>query len=299
MPELGGSIALARIRCVGCLLLAAVALLYGYASAENSPAGDKFLTLWVGTWPVIITAPHGGREPIPGIAPRRGVGVRQFTAERDSNTAELAEAVAVKLRQRSGGTPFLIIARFERKFIDANRDPGAAYEAPQAEPYYESYHRGIRMSAASIRRQWGGGLLLDIHAQGAQPETIFRGTHNGKSVSQLRKQFGEAALTGPKSVLGYLASIGYKIQPDLAGEERETRYSGGFTTRTYGSHQGTNIDAIQLELGRSLRAKANLERMADNLAQAIEVFAQEYLLKSRGEGAAASNGVAAAGMAPE
>jgi len=257
------------------------------------------LTLWVGTLPVIITAPHGGRERIPGIAPRRGVGVRQFTAERDSNTAELAQAVAIKLRQRSGGTPFLIIARFERKFIDANRDPGAAYETPQAKPYYESYHRGIRMSAETIRQKWGGGLLLDIHAQGAQAETIFRGTHNGRSVSQLRKQFGEAALSGPKSVLGHLASIGYKIQPDLAGQEQETRYSGGFTTRTYGSHQGTNIDAIQLELGRSLRAKANLERTADDLARAIEVFAREYLLKRRGDGAGAPHVFPAAPKSPE
>ena len=278
MPAKGRSSPLTRGRVLGGVIFAAVALLHACASAQNPPEGDKLLIFWAGTLPIILSAPHGGREPIPGVAPRRGVGVAQFTVERDSNTAELTEALAVKLRERFGAPPFLVIARFERKFVDANRDPAAAYEAPQAKPYYESYHRALSESAETVRQKWGRGLLLDIHAQGAQAETIFRGTDNGKSVSQLHKQYGKAALTGPQSVLGHLASIGYKILPDPTGQDRETRYTGGFTTRTYGSHQGTKIDAIQLELGSNLRAKANLERTASDLARAIEIFTLEYLL---------------------
>ena len=240
------------------------------------------MTFWTGSLPIILAAPHGGRESIPGVAPRRGIGVAQFTAERDSNTAELAEAVALKLRERLGATPFLVIARFERKFVDANREPAAAYEMPQAKLYYDAYHRAIGEAAEAIRQKWGSGLLLDIHAQRAQAETIFRGTDNGRSVSQLQRQFGKAALSGPKSVLGHMAANGYKIQPALTGQDRETRYTGGYTTRTYGSHRGTKIDAIQLELGSDLRAKANLERTANDLAAAVTVFAREYLLRSDG-----------------
>lgn len=288
MPAPGRSIGLTRVPLLRCLIFAAVGFFHSYCGAQSTQPNDKLMTLWAGTLPIILAAPHGGREAIPGIPPRRGVGVPQFTAERDSNTAELAEAVAVKLRQRVGATPFLIVARFERKFVDANRAPAAAYEAAQAKPYYDAYHRALGAAAETIRQQWGGGLLLDIHAQGAQAEAIYRGTDNGKSVSQLQSQFGSAALTGPKSVLGHLASIGYKILPDLAGQERETRYTGGFTTRTYGSHQGTKIDAIQLELGSTLRAKANLERTAADLAHAIEVFAREYLLRAPTEGAPAA-----------
>ena len=272
-----------RERLVRALLFAACALLHSYAAAQSTSESDKLLTFWAGTLPVILAAPHGGREAIPGITPRQGIGVPQFTTARDSNTAELAESVAVKLRQRLGATPFLIIARFERKFVDANREPAAAYELPQAKPYYDGYHGAITQSAETIRQRWGGGLLLDIHAQGAQAESIFRGTDNGKSVSQLQEQFGSAALSGPKSVLGHLASIGYKILPDLTGQDRETRFTGGFTTLTYGSHQGTKIDAIQLEIGSNLRAKANLERTADDLARAIEVFAREYLFCRRSD----------------
>ncbi len=274
-----------RIYLLRGLLFIVAAFFHSQSAAQSSLDGNKLLTLWAGSLPIILTAPHGGREAIPGIPARRGIGVAQFTAERDSNTAELAEALAVKLRQRLGAAPFLVIARFERKFVDANREPGSAYEAAQAKTYYDNYHRALGDAAQAIRQKWGSGLLLDIHGQGEQAVTIYRGTDNGKSVSQLHQQFGASALTGPKSILGYLASRGYKVLPDLGGKERETRYTGGYTTRTYGSHQGTKIDAIQLELGSDLRAKANLERTAGDLAQAIEIFTREFLLRDLSAGA--------------
>lgn len=285
MPAKDTNTPFAKVRTLGFLLIAAIALWHGYAAGQNKAEVEKFLTLWAGTLPVILAAPHGGREAIPDIAPRRGLGVAQFTVERDRNTAELTETLAVKLRERFGATPFLVVARFERKYVDANREPAAAYEAAQAKPYYDGYHRAIKDSAEAIRQKWGRGLLLDIHAQGTQAETIYRGTDNGRSVSQLERQYGRTALTGPHSVLGQLASIGYKIEPDLNGQDRETRYTGGYTTRTYGSHQGSKIDAIQLELGSSLRDKANLARTANDLAQAIEVFARKYLLNGTNNGA--------------
>jgi N-formylglutamate amidohydrolase len=74
-----------------------------------------------------------------------------------------------------------------------------------------------------------------------------------------------------------LERSGYKIIPSNGAGEREQRYSGGYTTRTYGSHRGTGIDAIQLEFGTHLRSRANLERTADDVAGAIVIFAGEYL----------------------
>ena len=56
--------------------------------AQSSKEKEQMLTLLAGTLPIILAAPHGGREPIPGVAPRRGIGVAQFVAERDSNTAD-------------------------------------------------------------------------------------------------------------------------------------------------------------------------------------------------------------------
>ena len=72
-----------RERLVRALLFAACALLHSYAAAQSTSASDELLTFWAGTLPVILAAPHGGREAIPGITPRQGIGVPQFTAVLD------------------------------------------------------------------------------------------------------------------------------------------------------------------------------------------------------------------------
>ena len=84
-----------RIRLAARLALVALTMLVpsrAPAQADHDPS--RWFTLWAGMLPIIIAAPHGGRTPMPGIPPRRGVGVAQFTTERDSNTAELAERIA-------------------------------------------------------------------------------------------------------------------------------------------------------------------------------------------------------------
>lgn len=66
-----------------------------------------------------------------------------------------------------------------------------------------------------------------------------------------------------------------------AGNEPELRYTGGHTAQTYGSHRTNGIDAIQLEFGSQLRARANLDKTAGDLAAAIAIFAKEYLPSKR------------------
>lgn len=127
-----------------------------------------------------------------------------------------------------------------------------------------------------VRNRWGRGLLLDLHGQGVEKEIIFRGTANGKSVAELERRFGSEAITGGKSILGQLVLKGYRVMPNFAADT-EHRYTGGYTIRNYGSHRPTGIDAIQLELGATLRERNRLKRTADDLAEAIAVFAKQYL----------------------
>jgi N-formylglutamate amidohydrolase len=260
------------------LLLLFLALLFPlHALAQNNIDATNLLSIWAGTLPLILSAPHGGREPIPGVPVRRGVGVAQFTTGRDNNTDELAAAVALKIGERLGIKPFVVIARFDRKFLDVNRPTPGAYESATAKPFYDAYHRLLEESSEKVRARWGNGLLLDLHGQGAEVNTIYRGTDNGETVAALVQRHGKAALSGPKSIFGQLAAMGYKVLPDPSGSERERRYVGGYTARTYGSHRGTKIDAIQIEIGTNLRAKPNLQRTADDLAAAIAIFAKEFL----------------------
>ena len=263
-------------RVLSSALLALTGWLQAEALGQSVVEAERLLTL-TGNLPLVLVAPHGGREAIPGIGIRQGNGVPQFKTGRDHNTAELAEAIALKLGQMSGAKPFLVIARFDRKYIDVNRPSIEAYEALEAQPYYAAFHSAVDEACRQIRQVWGRGLLLDIHGQAAEANVIFRGTRHGKSVTDLVRRFGRQALTGPHSILGQLALRGYKILPDAGVNDRESRYSGGHTAQTYGSHGATGIDAIQLEFGTRLRARDNVDRTATDVAAAIRVFAKEYL----------------------
>ena len=97
------------------------------------------------------------------------------------------------------------------------------------------------------------------------------------TVVLLTQRFGTEAITGPKSILSQMELMGYKVLPSTTEAHKEQRYVGGYIVQTYGSHRGRGIDAIQLEIGTKLRARANLARTATDLAEAIAVFAQEYL----------------------
>jgi N-formylglutamate amidohydrolase len=262
------------------ILLTVATLRQNSIEPDERQSPDEWLTVWAGMLPIILSAPHGGRDTIPGVAERRGIGVAQFTVERDSNTAELAESLAARIAERLGAKPFLVVARFERKYADANRAEGAAFESAEAKSYYDAYHRAMAGAVAKVRQTWSGGLLLDIHGQRAEAGTIFRGTDNRKSVAALERRFGTEALIGTKSILGQMALKGYRVEPGADHSER--RYTGGYTTRMYGSHRDEGVDAIQLEFGAGLRARRNIERTAGDLAHGIEIFSRNYLPPAKG-----------------
>ncbi len=256
-----------------------LAALIGWPAAGQEPVSPAALvTVRTGTVPVIISAPHGGRRPVPGVPERKGDGVAKFAKVRDENTAELAGKLLIELDKQLGGKPFAVIARFERKYLDVNRPADGAYEDPKAGPYYDAYHAALADACRAVKAKWGRGLLLDIHGQTGRPDAVCRGTNNLTTVTLLRERFGPTAVTGPKSVLGSLEARGYTIFPRCDSDEKEdSRYNGGHIVQTYGSHHGYAIDAIQLEFGSKYRKKDVLDQTAKDLAAAVGVFAKEYL----------------------
>jgi N-formylglutamate amidohydrolase len=217
-----------------------------------------------GTLPLLLTAPHGGTQPL-GMVPARQKGV----TVRDAGTSELAEQVAAALQSRTGERPYVVIARFSRKFVDANRAQAEAIESAAAEPAYRQYHGQIAAYVAELKAKHPkGALMVDVHGQSQAPDTLFRGTRAGLSTQRLLQRFGPAALQGEHSLLGLLAARGYQVNPEVGSTSllEDPRYSGGHTVATYGSHHAEGIDAIQLEFGQHQRAQAGLARdVADAL----------------------------------
>lgn len=247
--------------------------------ATTAAAGDLILTE-TGDLPVILTAPHGGIEDVPECAARTPTG-RRFVNRPDQRTDVLARDIADELKRLTGKSPYLVIARFHRRFIDANRRADEAYGASGCAAVYDAYHAAIRRYITEIRAQYAHAMLFDIHGQAAHPDSILRGTHHGTAVARLLARAGAPAVNGPDSVFGRFAAMGYHIVPlnNTAPTDRVEAqgYTGGHTIALYGSNRDNGIDAMQLEFGIDLRAGNVVAGTARDTAQAIAVFYTRYL----------------------
>lgn len=244
------------------------------ANATSNPA----ITVEAGELPIILTAPHGGRDAIPGASERAGNEAARFTSKADLNTDKIAEKLADALEQKLGRRPYVVIARFHRKYLDANRGSEDAYESAEAKAVYEAYHAAIESARREVISRWGRGVLLDIHGQALLPGAVLRGTQNGKTASHLVSRSGREALYGETSLFGQLAKQDFTVVPPIGSIDLEhPKYNGGYTVGTHGSASGGTVDAIQLELGRGYRDTEAVSDTADKLANAIAIFAKKYL----------------------
>ncbi|MBY0268542.1 MAG: N-formylglutamate amidohydrolase [Burkholderiales bacterium] len=258
------------------LLTATLAVL---PAAITASASD-LVVVESGELPIILTAPHGGAEDVPGCTLRTAVGSR-FVNRPDQYTDRLARGIADELKRLTGKPPYLVMARFHRKYIDANRRADEAYGDPGCSAVYDAYHAAIRRLVNDIRARHPHAMLFDIHGQAAYPDSILRGTHHGLAVARLLARAGAPAVTGPDSVFGRFAAMGYRIVPlnNTAPTDRVEApgYTGGHTVALYGSNHQDGIDAMQLEFGRDLRAPAIIAATASDTAQAIAAFYGRYL----------------------
>lgn len=249
------------------LVLASVAsVLPSIAAAEN-----PLVISSEGLLPLLLTVPHDGDEPI-GSVPVRTTGAMV----RDLGTRPLAEKVASLLERQLSARPRMVIAKFSRKYLDANRAEQDAMQSAEALPVYQAYHSEIARHVAELRAAFPqGALLLDIHGQSDDLNTTFRGTRSGQTVKALVQKHGIAAIQGEKSILGGLASKGYNVNPSLGATspEEDRRFAGGHTVYFYGSHRAQGIDAIQFEFGKNQRNSWNL---AEHFAEVIAIFLNHY-----------------------
>lgn len=261
---------------------AAMAIAPAPTSAAVKDAPEDLVIVRAGTMPILITAPHGGHSAVPGVAARdqKNRGPR-YVFTTDAGTDQLALGIADEIRKLTGKSPYVVVARFERKYIDANRPPDVAYDDAKAKPYYDHYHAAIRRFVDEIRAKHPAGVLLDVHGQQQMRDVVMRGTSNGRSVTRLTARAGLDAVTGPKGLFGQLEANGFRVFPANSlppiGKHEDAGLNGGYTTQHYGSATGAGIDAIQLEFGSDYRAPRLLDASAKKAARAIVEFHEAYL----------------------
>jgi N-formylglutamate amidohydrolase len=243
-----------------------------------------------GTIPVILSCPHDGEERPPAVPKRSGSapGCPPFKISRDLHTREITTGVAQRLLDVFGEAPYVVIAEYDREYIDANRpshcafEPPAANEVPAAKQYYDEYHNTLRNFVNEIRAETGGlGLLFDIHGTRViddDPADVYLGTDNRRTVTRLL-QLDPQALWRRRSLRGFLGpeAAGYVVSPKQPNIDETKEVDGGHTVRTYGSSHEDGVDAIQLEIASTLRNDRD-KRAAfiENLAYALGNFAARY-----------------------
>jgi hypothetical protein len=271
---------------IGSLLVAGCATQAGLPVYPPDKAPADLILVRRGTLPIIVTAPHGGREAIPAVEPRRTEGTTSgpwggVYKGGDPNTDRLAQGIAAEITKLTGKDPYLVVVKFLRKYIDANRPPELALEDPRARPYYDYYHQSIRRFVDDVRRTYPAGLLIDVHGQTKDPEVVMRGTLNGRGVERLLRRAGVDAVTGPQGVFGQLETNGFKVFPgnDVPpqGHSEDAGFNGGYTVFTYGSHNRSGIDALSMEFGTRYRQQAAVDKSARAAANAIAAFYETYL----------------------
>lgn len=241
-----------------------------------------------GALPVLLTCPHGAQVTArpPGVSERnnRPPGCPPNKLSGDTFTRQITTAVAQLLLETLGESPYVVIAEYHRKFIDANRSAKCAFntsEEQAARPFYDEYHQTIRRFIDDIRTENHSiGFLFDIHGTtviAEDPADVYIGTDNGDAVLRLFTA-DPLAVFGRRSLRGLLQAAGYVVSPPRQGVRETAQVDGGFTTQTYGSSGANGLDAMQLEIAQPLRQSApRRQAFIEHLGRAIASLSARLL----------------------
>jgi N-formylglutamate amidohydrolase len=239
--------------------------------APQRAAESLLVDSQLGELPLLLTCPHDGRREPPGVPPRPDQpqpGCGRVRKDADLSTRSITLGLSAAAEDLAA-QPFSVIARFRRRFIDANREEACAFVARAAKPFYDEYHRRITLGIAAIKRTFPNrGLLVDIHGAADQDDPgihVLLGTDNRRSLGRLF-ELDSMILWRRGGPVRALQSAGFGVIPAEAGEDEHSSFDGGFTVRRHGAARAAGLDALQVEIVRSVRRD---ERRRQQLIQAL------------------------------
>ncbi len=222
----------------------------------------NFIKFEKGTFPMVISVPHGGTSDCE-IIPKRLNGIHGI----DKNTIELAQDLILYIKQISKNLSFIekkpscIISKVQRNKIDLNRKKSEAYNHNSflGKEIYRFYHYKIKDLISENLRLFNYSMLLDIHGfekdnrpTGFRDVELILGTNNLESFyskSVPKKNWGNN-IRG--KIIQRFLELGIPIAP---GHPRRKEYvlTGGFITQQYGASKCPNSQAIQIEFSDRIR----------------------------------------------
>jgi len=277
-----------------------------YYKSQRTLDMDKYVEYRAGNCPVILTVPHGGTvvESFLTLRNTQNCPDPDFATDLDYMTLELSEEIDKAFFQLTGKHPYMIISHIKRNHVDFNRKKQYAVPAGDTNvvKIYDAYHACVAKARAEVSQQYGHGLLLDIHGQshseqidlgylltstalGYSDGTLDGGTYAARSgIAYLTKTNKNGysfsrLLRGEHSFGALLYKYGLECVPRPGNPSPGSTpyFSGGYTTRAYGSSEGGVVDAIQCEFRYSYReTQSERLRCAEAVAKAVDEFTRTH-----------------------
>jgi hypothetical protein len=241
---------------------------------------------------VILSAPHGGREK-PDELPDRDAGTFAF----DTNTQELARAVADELHARTGLWPHLVICRLHRRKLDCNRELAeAAAGHPLAEEAWQEFQGFLDAAEKSVKAQFGRGFYIDLHGHGHANQRLELGyLHSAeqlavddralnksqyaaesslRAIAALNRVSYAELIRGERSFGALLEQHGFPCSPSPTNPRPQAPYfRGGYNTARHG-REAAPLAGVQIEsYSRGVRdTPESRAKFARALVSALETF---------------------------
>ena len=272
-----------------------------FALAESQPGRSVFgaknyVEYIAGDVPLIISAPHGGRET-PEEIPTREEG----RVEMDTNTQELARTIAEEFHARTGHRPHLIICQLHRKKLDGNREiVEAAAGSPVAEKAWAEYHAFIEQALKAAIAKSGKAFYIDLHGQShpdrrselgylhsqdtlAKPDAALNApaiaqAGSFRRIAEKSKLPYVELLRGPRSLGALLEARGFPCTPSPERPVPNLPYfPGGYSVRRHVAADAP-VAGLQIETNLvGLRdSAASRAKFAAALVPALREFLAEH-----------------------
>lgn len=258
---------------------------------------ERYVEYIPGSLPVVISAPHGGREK-PSELPDRQEGTFAF----DANTQELARAIDDAFVARTGQHAHLVLCLVSRRKVDCNREIAeGASGNPLAERTWKDFQGFIQEARAEVVAKHGQGFYIDLHGHGHPDGRLELGYAHGRTDLGLKDgELGRdelvakgtlrwfaskdpvgypALLHGPRSLGGLLEQAGYPSTPSPAKPlPDEPFFNGGYNARTHTAN-GTRFAGLQIETNsKGVRdTEANRRRFAETLVTQLSLYLDERM----------------------
>ena len=294
--------ALSLARCT-VLFLPILLLSASQVVAQDRTPGEtyfgrnQYVEYLAGNLPVILSAPHGGREK-PDEIPNRTSGTFAY----DRGTQEAARQIAAEFHSRTGGWPHVVICRLQRTKVDCNREiVEAAAGNLHAEQAWREYQGFLDEAREKVVRQQGRGLFIDLHGHGHAEQRLelgylhtqaelqatdeelddprFAAASSLRAIAALNRVPYSQLVRGELSFGALMEKYGFPSTPSPSVPKPKLPYfRGGHNTRRHG-HEAVPVAGLQIETySKGVRdTPESRERFAKALYETVAVYLDAHL----------------------